>query len=259
MQKLQENRQQEENEEAERPVPTPKPQKKAKAAVSDNKAEDATEKSEDSATIAVPPTHGTPRDFSRGDENNPRIALTFDAGASAAPCSKILDVLAKHSVHATFFLTGKWVEANPELARRIADEGHEIGNHTYSHRRLTKLSDGDITIEVRRTERLVQEQTGRSTKPLLRVPYGDRNARVLSVLAELGYRSIYWDLDSWDSVKKGITSSEIEERVTGKVRNGSVVLLHCGSQATANSLDKLFDRLTTSGYQPVKVSELIQQ
>lgn len=209
-------------------------------------------------TPSNPPPNSTLSEFSRGDADSPKIALTFDAGASAAPCAKILDVLAKRHVHSTFFLTGKWIAANPELVRRIADEGHEIGNHTYDHRRLTKLSRGDIADEVEKTDRLVERETGGSTKPLLRVPYGERDHRVLSILSELGYRSIYWDLDSWDSVKAGITPAEIESRVTGKVRNGSIVLMHCGSDATAEALDDMLDRLRASGYQPVKVSELMQ-
>jgi peptidoglycan/xylan/chitin deacetylase (PgdA/CDA1 family) len=186
------------------------------------------------------------------------IALTFDAGASAAPTPKILDVLAKHGVHATFFLTGKWLEKNPELARRIVKEGNEIGNHTYDHKRLTKLAPGDILNEVDKTEQLVQNLTGHSTRPLLRAPYGDRNKRVLSILQKHGYRSIYWDLDSWDSVKAGITSSEIEKRVLGKIRSGSVVLMHCGSQASADALDSLLTHLEAAGYQQAPISEIVR-
>jgi peptidoglycan/xylan/chitin deacetylase (PgdA/CDA1 family) len=196
-------------------------------------------------------------EVSRGDPNSRRIALTFDAGWEFKPVDDILEALARHNVRATFFLTGRWVEKNPELTRRIAAEGHEIGNHTYSHRRLTELSDGEIAKEAERTEQLVLKTAGLSTEPLLRVPYGDRNKRVLSVLKEQGYQSIFWDVDSWDGYKKGITSAEIERRVLTKTRNGSIVLMHCGSQATADALDSILQKLTDAGYEPVTVSELL--
>jgi peptidoglycan/xylan/chitin deacetylase (PgdA/CDA1 family) len=198
-----------------------------------------------------------PHEFARGDHESRRIALTFDAGADSRPAQEILDVLAAHNLHATFFLTGKWVEQNPSLVKRIAAQGNEIGNHTYAHKRLTSLSDGDIAREVEKTEQLIYESTGRGTRPLLRVPYGARDSHVLSVLADLGYDSIYWDLDSWDSVKAGITASEIKERVLSHVRNGSIVLMHCGSRATADALDSMLTELLDAGYEPVTVGELI--
>lgn len=216
---------------------------------------------EETSRPIVKPSHTTsivPGDFARGDKNSPRIALTFDAGASPKPTPLILDTLAKHHVHATFFLTGKWISQNRSLTRRIADEGHEIGNHTYSHRSLTKLSAGEIAREADRTELLVQELTGRSTKPLLRVPFGARDKRVEDVIADLGYHSIYWDLDSWDSVKVGITPDEIEQRVETKIRNGSIVLMHCGSSATAEALDSILQKLSDAGYQQVTISELMK-
>lgn len=196
-------------------------------------------------------------EFSRGNPNSPKIALTFDAGWENKPGEKILDTLAEHGVQCTFFLTGKWVEKNQELTRRIADSGHEIGNHTYSHKSLTNLSAGQIADEAEKTEQLIVKITGRSTKPLLRVPYGSRDKRVLAALQKLGYRSIYWDMDCHDSVKPGITASQIEQRVLAKVRKGSVVLMHIGSSPTADCLDSLLTKLKEAGYQPVTVSELM--
>lgn len=196
-------------------------------------------------------------EVARGGPGGGMIALTFDAGADPSPTGEILDALAKHGVHATFFLTGKWVKKNPELVRRIAAEGHEIGNHTYSHRRLTELTDAQIGEEVEKTDSLVVELTGRSTKPLLRVPYGSRDARVLEVLRNLGYRSIYWDVDCWDAVKPNYTSADIRKRVLSKIGGGSIVLMHCGSRATADGLDSLLDKLEAEGYHQVMVSELL--
>ena len=197
-------------------------------------------------------------EISRGSEASPRIALTFDAGWEYEPVPDILEALAKHKVRATFFLTGRWIEKNPELTSRIAAEGHEIGNHTYSHKRLTDLTAVEIAEEAEKTEQLALRLTGRSTKPLLRVPYGERDARVLSVLEEHGYRSVYWDVDSWDGYKKGITSGEIEQRVLSRVGNGSIVLMHCGSRATTNALDSILRNLIAEGYEPVTVGDLLR-
>ena len=196
-------------------------------------------------------------EFSRGDPKSPKIAVTFDAGWENRPGAKILDVLAKHHVHSTFFLTGRWAEKNPDLTKRIFAEGHEIGNHTWSHKRLTKLSAAQIAEDADKTEQLIVKLTGKSTKPLLRVPYGTRDKRVVSILAKLGYRSIYWDEDCWDSVKPNVTSAEIEARVIAKTRNGSVILMHIGSEATANALDSIIEKLETAGFQPVTVGELL--
>ena len=197
-------------------------------------------------------------EFTRGSTSSKQIALTFDAGADASPTLEILDALAKHGVHATFFLTGVWAKKNPSLVRRIAAEGHEIGNHTWDHKRLTDLNDGKIEEEAETTDNLIRELTGKSTKPLLRVPFGARDKHVLSVIEANGYRSIYWDIDSWDSVKVGITSDEIEARVLGRVRDGSIILMHCGSKATADALDSMLDKLSDDGYKPVTISRLLE-
>lgn len=220
-------------------------------------------KTETGETAPTPPTarrttlSSYPGEVSRGSTSSPKIALTFDAGSAGEPADKILRTLAKHGLHCTFFLTGKWIERYPDVCRRIVSEGHEIGNHTYSHPRLTTLSDGEITNQVEKTEQLALRVTGASTKPLFRFPYGARNKHTLSVIGGLGYRSIYWDVDCWDSVKVGITADQITKRVLDLIGNGSIVLMHCGSQATADALDGLLTQLEQRGYKPVTVSELL--
>ncbi len=209
----------------------------------------------DTRTTSTPYT--AKGEISRGSTSSPKIALTFDAGAASQPVDKILKTLSKHGVRCTFFLTGKWIEKNPALCKRIVDEGHEIGNHTYSHPGLTQMSDREIGKEIERTEQLALRITGASTKPLFRFPFGARNKRVLETVAGLGYRSIYWHVDCWDSVKPGITPEQITKRVLNLVGNGSIVLMHCGSQATADALDGLLTQLKSRGYQPVTVGELL--
>ncbi len=245
--------------------PTPsKPEDSAKPNLpnSERSAENHAKESAKPAEQIAKPTHRIStsdqwNEISHGSRAKPLIALTFDAGADSSPTTDILNTLAKYNLHCTFFLTGKWIERNPELTRRIAAEGHEIGNHTYSHRRLPQLYEGEIISELARTDDLVVRLTGRSTKPLARVPYGSRDKRVLRILAENGYRSIFWDVDSWDAFKAGITADEIRQRVISHVSNGSIILMHCGSKATANALDSMIEKLRESGYQIVTVSELI--
>lgn len=157
----------------------------------------------------------------------------------------------------TFFLTGKWCEQNPGLVRQIAAEGHEIGNHTYSHPDLRNCTDEQIVDELVRTEELVKSLTGQSTKPYFRPPFGGRNARVLQVAGEQGYTSVYWSLDCWDAYKKGITAEQITSRVLDRIQGGDIVLMHCGSAATAQALPGLIAALKERGFEIVKVSELM--
>ncbi|MEN6370980.1 MAG: polysaccharide deacetylase family protein [Armatimonadota bacterium] len=200
---------------------------------------------------------GSTLEFRQGQTGGGRIALTFDAGASPKPTPALLRILASKGVRATFFLTGKWVEGNRELTRQIAAAGHEIGNHTYSHPDLRKLTDDEIREQLARTEELVQSTAGISTKPLFRAPFGARDSRVLSVAHDEGYRSVYWTVDSWDAFKKGIAADEIRDRVLDRSQDGSIVLMHCGSSPTVDALPEIIDGLRARGYELVTVSELI--
>jgi peptidoglycan/xylan/chitin deacetylase (PgdA/CDA1 family) len=187
-----------------------------------------------------------------------KIALTFDAGASPVPTPAILDALRSAGVHVTFFLTGKWCERNEGLVRRIRAEGHEIGNHTYSHKDLRKLSDEEIEQELRQTNDIVARITGSGCDPYFRPPYGGRDKRVLKVAADAGYNTVYWAVDSWDAFKKGITADEIRSRVLDRAEGGDVVLLHCGSQPTAEALPGLIRELKSRGCEIVTISELLR-
>jgi peptidoglycan/xylan/chitin deacetylase (PgdA/CDA1 family) len=196
-------------------------------------------------------------EIAHGPTAGKRIALTFDAGSSAAPTPAILEALRANGLRCTFFLTGRWTETNPGVVRQIVDAGHELGNHTYTHPDLTHVSDEKVKSELQQTEEEVQRVTGRSTKPYFRPPFGARDARVLRLAAAEGYRCIYWTTDSWDSVKKGIRPREIEERVLHKARPGSIILMHCGSQATADALPDIIRSLKEEGYEIVTVSDLL--
>ena len=197
------------------------------------------------------------QEISRGPTNVKKIALTFDVGADSKPAPKILQALDDAGVGATFFLTGKWVEENPQLTKDIANRGFLIGNHTYAHPDLTKETEDNIAYELSETERLVKEATGETTKPLFRPPFGSRDKRVLRIVAEQGYRSIYWTIDSLDW-KPTMTPEQVKNRVIAGLSNGAIILMHCGSPQTAQILPELIDEIKNRGYEIVSVPELFE-
>lgn len=216
------------------------------------------------ATVTPSPAAGTvsplpPTEIERGAGHRPEVALTFDAGSDWRPVKKILETLEAHQAKATFFLTGEWVEKNPKTTQLIAAAGHEFGNHSWNHPAFTHLPDSEIRDQVRRTDAKITEVTGKSSHPYFRPPLGDRDARVRRLIGDEGFLTIYWSLDSRDSVDKGITADTIRERVLGKSKAGSIVLLHCGSQASADALSGILDGLETKGLTQVPLSRLLQE
>lgn len=197
-----------------------------------------------------------PGEIARGNPNRPQVALTFDAGASAEPVPKILATLRAHKLRCTFFITGEWAEKNPDLLRQIVADGHELGNHSYSHPDFTKLSEQQMVEELNRTELIVQRITGHSTKPFFRPPFGSRNGRVIRIVAEAGYRTVYWTLDSGDWVTGAVPSSVLQRVVNG-VQSGSIVVSHMGSQATADVLDDIVKGIQSKGFSIVPISQIV--
>jgi peptidoglycan/xylan/chitin deacetylase (PgdA/CDA1 family) len=164
------------------------------------------------------------------------LVLTFDDEGSKAQVEAILNILADNLVKAIFFPVGKWAEQNTELIDRMKAEGHLVGNHTYSHANLTKLSEEEVRWEI-------EHGAGGD---LLRLPYGARNAMVEWVAADLGYRIYGWNVDPEDW--KEVTAQEIVETVFREVRPGSVVVLHLQGKHTADALRHLIPLLRQAGY-----------
>ncbi len=185
------------------------------------------------------------------------VSLTFDAGSDEGIAEDILDILAEYDVSATFFLTGAWMEVAPSAARRIVEEGHNLGSHSYTHPDFTALSVEQMRKEIRRTEELAGELLGTTLKPYFRPPFGTYNDRVLEVLAGEGYRySVMWTVDSLDW--RGISAADMVDRVIDHVRPGAVILMHVGSGTqTAEALPQILDRLLREGYTPVTLDQLI--
>lgn len=187
----------------------------------------------------------------------PKVALTFDDGygSPAGSFNKILDTLKAHNLQVTFFLLGNWMVSHPAEVKRIAADGHEIGNHSFHHPLFTRLSEAQIRNEVLSTENLIKQITGIDPKPNFRYPYGGHNAYTDAVIAQLGYKYYQWTASTGDTgANKSVQSS-----VNGALWNlhdGGIILAHCQSDATAAGLDTIIHAIENSGYSIVKISEL---
>jgi peptidoglycan/xylan/chitin deacetylase (PgdA/CDA1 family) len=192
-----------------------------------------------------------------GDTSMPRLALTFDAGGPSEPTARILDILAKHHIHATFFLTGDWANLNPDLVRRIRSEGHEIGNHTMHHPDLRTLSDQGVCTELNQADHVISSLTGMTTRPYYRPPYGGRDNRVRTLAAQIGYRTVYWTIDTLDW-QTTATPASITKIVMDNIKNGAIILMHAGSQVESETLNGLMTKIDQLGYQMVTVTQVLQ-
>lgn len=193
-----------------------------------------------------------------------RVALTFDAehpdrAHEAGVTERILDALAASSVPAAFFLQGRWVESEPVVARRVAADGHLVGNHSHHHARMTLLSRAGLRTDVRKAERAIVEATGVDPRPWFRCPFGAgwTSRRVLEGLALAGYRDVHWDVDSRDWA--GYSARGLERRVvrmTLEAGDGSIVLMHGWPPPTAVALPGIIRRLGDAGATFVRLDAL---
>lgn len=168
------------------------------------------------------------------------IALTFDDGPHPERTPRVLDLLAQAKVHATFFLIGERAVAHPELVRRIAAEGHEVGNHSWSHaRRLPFCSGRRIEAELSRCQDALAELTG-VTPRLFRPPYGARDVRVYRIARALELTPVLWSVDSFDWA--GVSAQRVLARAR-RARGGDVVLLHDGDPKAEGLLPALAEWL----------------
>jgi peptidoglycan-N-acetylglucosamine deacetylase len=202
--------------------------------------------------------------FRHGDGEGAKIAaLTFDDGPSRDFTPQILDILRSKNVKATFFLTGQMAEQNQDIARRIADEGHEIGNHTYTHVNMVFLSSHNLISEIERGEAAITAAVGR--QPLVfRPPRGLFNETIRRSLIERGYRVILWSVSAADWSL--LPAWAISLRVRRFTRPGAVILFHDGGSLVKNSggnraktvavLPRVIDYLKAKGYILVTAGEL---
>lgn len=197
--------------------------------------------------------HGSKRELRR-------VALTFDDVPDNRITPLVLDVLREHNIRATFFLVGNRVKSHPELVRRIVREGHIIGNHSYSHPLMTKLSLPAFEQQVKDAERVIEEMIGYKPR-FYRPPYGEINEEQLKWAGDHGYLVVNWDVDSNDW--RGLNAKEVYNNVISAVTPGSIVLQHAGGskqylQGTVKALPSIIKQLKQQRYRFVTVPELLQ-
>ena len=196
----------------------------------------------------------------RGDPSRPWVSLVFNIGAGYTPGEAILDALRDREVRTTFFVLGWWAERQPELMRRIYDAGHEIASHGHSVFDLTTVSDAAVINDLQAADAAISAVTGQTTRPLWSPSAGYRDARVRRLAASIGYRPIFWTLDSGDW-QVNATGSGVRQRVLGGASNGSIIVMHFDSPRTADSVaaevPAIVDGLRSQGYRLVTITELV--
>lgn len=178
------------------------------------------------------------------------LYLTFDAGYENGNTPAILDALKKHKVPATFFVVGNFLSTSPDLVKRMADEGHIVGNHTYHHLDMSKISSMEtFSKEINDVENLYEEITGKKMTKFYRPPQGKYSETNLKMAKELGYKTFFWSLAYVDWYQDDQpTKEEAFDKLLGRIHPGAVVLLHSTSKTNADILDELLTKWEDMGY-----------
>jgi peptidoglycan-N-acetylmuramic acid deacetylase len=194
-----------------------------------------------------------------GSSDKKVIFLTFDAGFENGFTPKILDVLKKHNVKASFFLVGNYLEKNPELVKRMVDEGHIVGNHTYHHPDMSKISNKeDFLKELKSLEELYKQITGKDMPKYYRPPQGKYSESNLKLAKELGYKTYFWSLAYVDwYTDKQPSREEAFNKLIPRIHPGAVVLLHSTSKTNAEILDELLTKWKSEGYSFENIDQLV--
>ncbi|MED1203664.1 polysaccharide deacetylase family protein [Heyndrickxia acidicola] len=188
------------------------------------------------------------------------IALTFDDAPDNAFTPKILDILKSKGVKATFFVVGWRMEAYPEIVKRIVEDGHVLGNHTYSHANLPKLNDDSFQQQIMKTDNLIEKFTGFAPN-IVRPPYGNITNKQIHWLGSQKKYVVNWNVDSLDW--KGLTGEQVAANVLLHVHPGSIILQHSGTgkggdlSGTVNALPTIIDKLKSEGFELVTIPELL--
>ena len=185
-----------------------------------------------------------------------KVAFTMNCAWNADDIDSILETLENENVKITFFMVGEWIDKYPEAVEKIYKAGHEIANHSDTHKHVNNLSYEDNVKEIKSANEKIKNITGEENK-LYRAPYGEYNNTVIKAAKENGYIPIQWNLDTLDYT--GITGEEMWGRLKGKLKEGDIILSHNGTEHTADSLGMLLKNIKAQGFEVVKVSDLIYQ
>ena len=207
------------------------------------------------------PGSGIGRTFAAASAGSKQIALTYDDGPNDPHTLKLLDVLAKHNVRATFFMIGRYVQQRPDIARAVAQAGHVIGNHTFTHPLLIFKSAAQTRAELVDCRQALQDAIGEHSN-LFRPPFGGRRPATLGSRANSGSRPVMWNVTGYDW--NAPPAAVIEKKVVRQMRGGDVILLHDGGHRamgadraqTVIATDNLIRRYKDQGYEFVTVEEM---
>ncbi len=202
------------------------------------------------------------RTFTGLSPGTKQLALTFDDGPNDPHTLRLLDVLARHNVKATFFLIGRFVKQRPDIVRELEQAGHVIGNHTFSHPNLIFASAGQTEAQLRDCEQALTDAVGQHSR-LFRPPFGGRLPSTLRIARALGLEPVMWSVTGWDW--KGKPAEYVEQRVGEQIRGGGVILLHDGSHVAFGAdrsqsviaTDRLVARYKSEGYEFVTVPAMM--
>jgi peptidoglycan-N-acetylglucosamine deacetylase len=201
------------------------------------------------------PTGLKPATYFQANVDGPYIAMTFDDGPSPETTPRLLDILKQRNIKATFFMIGQNAERNPEIVKRILADGHEIGNHSWTHPQLAKLPDERVTEEITKTQNAITNASGYTPK-LLRPPYGSITGRQKEWIEnQFGLSVILWSVDPFDWKRPG--ASVIQQRILAGARPGAIILSHDIHKQTVDSMPATLDALAAKGFKFVTVSQLI--
>lgn len=193
-------------------------------------------------------------------QNTPEkvLYLTFDAGYENGNTAAILDALKKHHAPATFFVVGNYIETAPDLVKRMAEEGHIVGNHTYHHPDMSKISSKEaFEKELGDLEALYQKTTGQPMKKYYRPPQGKYSEANLQMAKDMGYKTFFWSLAYVDWYQdKQPSKDEAFKKLLGRIHPGAIVLLHSTSSTNAQILDELLGKWEEMGYQFKSLDDL---
>ena len=189
------------------------------------------------------------------------IYLTFDCGYENGNTAPILDALKKHNAPATFFIVGNFLSTSPDLVRRMTEEGHTVGNHTFHHPDMSKISSIDtFSKELKDLEDLYKETTGKEMVKYYRPPQGKYSESNLKMAQDLGYQTFFWSLAYVDWYQdKQPSSEEAFQKLLGRIHPGAIVLLHSTSSTNAAILDELLSKWEEMGYQFQSLEYLTEQ
>jgi peptidoglycan-N-acetylglucosamine deacetylase len=204
------------------------------------------------------------RTFTGLPRGSKKIALTFDDGPNDPHTLRLLEVLARHEVKATFFFIGRYVEQRPDIAREVVKAGHVVGNHTFTHPLLIFKAESEVKGELSACERALTDSIGEHSN-LFRPPFGGRRPAVLRIARSMGLQPVMWNVTGYDW--NAPSAEHIERKVAKQVRGGDVILLHDGGHKafgadrshTISATDRIITRYKSEGFEFVTIPQMMEQ